>query len=91
EDIVSATTEPYISEIKLFPNPNYGVLYIEHMVNQVDNIEIRDLTGRKIFEEKLEKGSHKSSVDISVLPKGIYLVRISNNKVILKQKKLIKI
>ncbi len=62
----------------LYPNPAADYLKIE-CTEQVDGtLEICDVTGRKIYFKKFHGGN--AVVDVSFLPAGSYLVRISGEE-----------
>jgi hypothetical protein len=61
------------AEYSVFPNPTSGVVYIETGQKLVDRVEILDITGKLISHAGL---SQSSSLDISELPSGVYLLRI---------------
>jgi hypothetical protein len=76
-----------ISEINdgtfnLAPNPNNGLFRVSTTLKNgtVVQVNLIDVSGRICFTE--EKSSSNSSFDINAanLPKGIYMVKISNNK-----------
>ena len=72
-------------DIMLFPNPTTGELRITSCKFPITNIEICDVFGRKIFEQKAE--SRKQNVmDISYLNAGIYFVQITTEKGIITKK-----
>ena len=58
--------------VKLYPNPVNDVLHIE--IDGMDKVEVTDLIGRTLISQ-----TNGSTVDMSRLDKGIYVVRISAN------------
>lgn len=62
-------------EFEFFPNPNQGLLYIK--TNKDTKIEIFSLIGQKVYEKKV---TNSRSIDISLLAKGTYFLRIIQNK-----------
>ena len=62
-------------EFEFFPNPNQGLLYIK--TNKDTEIEIFSLIGQKVYEKKV---TNSRSIDISLLAKGTYFLRIIQNK-----------
>jgi len=65
--------------VKVFPNPVKDVLNIQYTLSEKKDIilEIRDITGKKVMEEKLEEltGSSETSVTLSELREGIYFLK----------------
>ncbi len=55
----------------VYPNPNQGYLTFEH-TNAILEVQILSLDGKLLFEKKRAL----SNLDISFLPKGIYLVKM---------------
>jgi len=81
------------NKIKLMPNPSTGYLTIEIVSDEdtIQEIEIYDQSGKKVYSSSVIKSQTKNTtIDISKLNAGIYLVSIktSNSEVI--QSKLIK-
>lgn len=71
----------------IYPNPVSDILTIEAKTNNTNNatLIILDINGRQLLKEKLK--GQKQNIDISTLPKGLYVVEImQNNKSILTQK-----
>lgn len=58
------------SDVTVYPNPTTGILNFSSK-SEVQNVSVFDLSGRKISE------FNSSQINISALPKGIYLVKIS--------------
>lgn len=72
-----------LSEISLYPNPTSGILNIESK-SEIRNVALFDLSGRKISE------FNSSQINISSLPKGIYLIKISTKDGKTTTKKVVK-
>ncbi|WP_394758384.1 endonuclease [Flavobacterium sp.] len=71
------------SDFKIYPNPSNGNFKIEFNSSGDYSIEIFSLIGQKVFEEK---ESNKSSIYISHLQTGMYLVKVTkDNKSIVKK------
>jgi hypothetical protein len=83
---IEFTTTTGISELEdgfmVYPNPTRGELKVESGDLRVESVEIFDVLGKKVFEQK-ENLTILRSYDLTVLPPGIYFVRIQteNNAV----------
>ena len=75
--------ETNLSDIVIYPNPTSGILNI-HSEKEVENIVIFDLNGKKITETK------SSRINLSYLPKGVYLVHIKLMNGKTETKKIVK-
>lgn len=76
--------------IKLYPNPAGNTINIElpEMVYKKAYIEIKDLTGKIIYEQALTE--YKNTLNISFLKPSLYIVAITiDNKIITHQKLII--
>ncbi len=71
------TSVPLINSnaIKIFPNPANEKLFIENNLAQSSNYIITNLLG-----QEMDKGFLKSEIDICNLPKGVYILKIVNDK-----------
>ncbi|MBK0403875.1 T9SS type A sorting domain-containing protein [Adhaeribacter sp. BT258] len=67
----------------LYPNPSTGTLYLAEP-GITESLFITDLTGREVFSSG--KGVSRAAVDLSGLPKGVYLVTLKAGKIIKRQK-----
>ena len=81
-EIANATEDA----IQIYPNPTSGIVYIKSS-KDINNVSIVDMMGRTV----LVKQSHEKMLDLSMLPKGIYFVRVTTidnssitNKVIIR-------
>lgn len=71
------------NDFKIYPNPSNGNFKIDFNSNGDYSIEIFSLVGQKVFEEK---ETDKSSISVSHLQTGMYLVKITkDNKSIVKK------
>jgi len=82
--------ENKIPEVSVYPNPTTGDLRIMNYDLRIEHIEIYDVFGRKVFSNHLITSSFNYIINISYLPKGIYIIRIQTEKGMLN-KKIIKI
>ena len=60
-------------QTKMYPNPSHGTVMVE--VSEPSDLYIYDLQGRQLFSNKV---SGLTSLDISSMPKGIYIYRIQS-------------
>jgi|GEM_PF-2524363 len=74
-----------LSSFILYPNPSDGNFTIE--VEQGGEMNILDMTGKLVYESKLEAGANQISTHLS---QGVYIVNITVDKSIKTQKLIIK-
>ncbi|MEJ8801329.1 T9SS type A sorting domain-containing protein [Pontibacter sp. H249] len=77
--ITSAADDVLAQATEVYPNPTQGALRISLDAAKVRNatLNIYSITGQKVYE--LNKLPATTSVDISKLPAGIYMVRIADD------------
>jgi trimeric autotransporter adhesin len=77
--------------LQIFPNPAKNLLNVQvNGNNESITLQIIDMTGRKVKEEKIQlNGNTSVSVDINNLPKGTYNLLLKS-KSINEQKKFVK-
>ncbi|MDI9340321.1 MAG: T9SS type A sorting domain-containing protein [Sediminibacterium sp.] len=82
--IVSACTglteNSALGNVKIYPNPSQGILNIEMKNGLNKTIEVSDLSGRVLIEK--EFNTDNCSLDLSLLAKGIYQVKVSSNNTV---------
>lgn len=64
-----------MDEIRIFPNPTSGLLYLKVPDQKAITIHIKDLTGRIMFTQK---PGFSQSVDLTTLPEGLYILTITD-------------
>lgn len=75
------------NELKVYPNPTSSNVNISYKLENASMIDITvyDMTGRAVYYSSLGKrqaGNHTESVDLSSIPTGTFLIRLSyNNKI----------
>jgi len=77
--------ENYSELVKISPNPTNGQLSIVNCQLPINSVEIFDVFGRKVYEEK-ENITVLRSYDLTVFPAGIYFVKILTDKGIVSKK-----
>lgn len=81
------------TNLSVYPNPTTGIttVIVELSLNTESQIEIYNLSGSLVQSERLivTSGDTKQQIDISNLPSGVYLLKVSSNN-ISKTIKLIK-
>ena len=70
--------------MRTFPNPVDGILTIETANNSEYNYEIYDLRGELILTGMVN--TYKSSLNISDLLPGMYLIKVADQNGFIKQK-----
>jgi len=89
-DAVTTNINTTQSDLKIdvYPNPTTGTITIEGQ--EIEKIEIFDITGKRILEMLVNKTNETISVDISAFNNGVYLLKVqtnlgvSVNKIVLK-------
>ncbi len=74
-------------DVAIYPNPSNGVFTIENTLGL--NVEITDVNGR-IIEKHLNVDRDKLAIDFSSKAKGIYWIKLYNDKVVKTRKLIIK-
>lgn len=73
------------STISIYPNPNSGLFSVETDNTNVNSfLEVYDIMGKKIASKVIV--TNKTEIDISIKPKGIYLVKVVNGNMVVTQK-----
>lgn len=78
EGISSTISSANTFGIIIYPNPASSVLNIDFTKNNFTTLKIENLLGQIILTKNLT--NQKNQINISNLPKGNYLIELSNNK-----------
>lgn len=68
--------------IKLYPNPTNGIVYVSLDLNYMSkgSIEVFNSTGSKVYSKSLHNHTENvNEIDLSNLPKGMYIVKINTD------------
>ncbi|MEJ6821545.1 MAG: T9SS type A sorting domain-containing protein, partial [Flavobacteriales bacterium] len=58
------------------PNPASDVLFIENTTGTVSTVSVYNVTGAKVLADQTFQA--EARMDVSALPRGMYIVRIQN-------------
>jgi len=76
---ISSEMEDPSNLVSIFPNPARNILYIRNESGEsITSVDIISTTGQKI--KSIRGGSELSSVDISDLPPGFYLIHLRSDR-----------
>ncbi|MBL7824419.1 MAG: T9SS type A sorting domain-containing protein [Saprospiraceae bacterium] len=75
------------NEIKLFPNPGHGVIYLE-ATKDISHIEIVDKIGKKVYSHANIHLNKFIELSLVHLPSGIYFLKMMDSNLNLSTKKL---
>ncbi len=80
-----------VADITLFPNPveDYLLVTLGEYVPQHGQIMIYDISGRPVHTQRIYYG--QNNVDMMGLVSGMYLLRISDGNVVIKEEKVVKL
>lgn len=71
------------ASVKLYPNPVKVILYMDGVDLTKENVEITNMIGQN-FDAKVVVINQ--SIDMSELPSGVYLIRVSSTPYIVLKK-----
>jgi hypothetical protein len=74
-------------DIKIIPNPFFDLLNIIAKRNELVEINLFDVTARKIFKQSF---TNSTSINTSQLAKGIYFYQVRNKNGVVKKGKVVK-
>ncbi|MEO0334006.1 MAG: T9SS type A sorting domain-containing protein [Bacteroidota bacterium] len=82
---IPAEPKPIEPSLKIYPNPTDGLIWIEGEANQ---LLVLDLYGQRLRE--YTNLVNKTSLDLSGLPPGMYILKANKNGVISSHKILLR-
>ena len=79
-----------LEEIKLYPNPSRDIFNLSffNSVKQDIDISVYSLLGEKVYEELVKDhiGNFKTSFNLELIGKSMYLLEIKTNTIIINEK-----
>lgn len=77
----SRSPEDVSPDIKVFPNPGYGMIKLQSPHNAMAQISLTDAAGKEVFRKKMQLLANGiNTCDMSVVPAGTYLLNIITEK-----------
>ena len=72
----------FLKNIAIFPNPTTDFLMIDFgkKINAPTSVEIFNALGQRVFSKKIKKNTNVEEVKLMDFPKGIYFVKLKNEK-----------
>ena len=68
-------------EFSAYPNPFNSELNLQFAENNTGfRVQITDIAGREVYTSTVQEGMVKCSLDLTDLPKGAYMLRLSNGQ-----------
>jgi hypothetical protein len=68
-------------KVRCYPNPTYDKITISsHAINSITQLSIFNVSGEKVMERQLT--NTETQLDISALPRGVYFVRVQDERFI---------
>ena len=74
--ITGTTTINVSSDIKLFPNPSSGIIYLQYPMNWFDNLQLYDAAGKLLQKQTISRRSVQQSLSVSLRP-GVYVIQLN--------------
>lgn len=74
---LSSTPISHFGKIRVFPNPASSELWIQNNENHQLSVELWSITGQLVLSKV--NVSPNEPVDISSLPKGLYIIKVNSN------------
>ncbi len=71
-----------LPQLRIYPNPTMGELRIENVKGEINDIEIFDIMGRKVYlSTRSFVDSSTITIDVSYLPSGVYFLKIDGRTI----------
>ncbi|MBK9337657.1 MAG: T9SS type A sorting domain-containing protein [Lewinellaceae bacterium] len=77
---VDVSTSEVFAQTLVFPNPAVGFITIQHPAGNALDLEVHDLAGKFLLRRRLEFYAERTTVDISALLPGMYLLTLRHDK-----------
>ena len=81
--ITSSIENQGFNKFKIFPNPNTGMVLISFndLKSEPMNIEIYSPEGKQVYNwcNSFSQGTNQIQLDLTVLPSGCYLIKLSDS------------
>ena len=68
-----------IEDIQVFPNPSSGLFSLSVQSKEEKDIFVYDIVGKVVFQ-KMKTEEDKINIDLSAMPKGVYIIKVIDEK-----------
>jgi|GEM_PF-5699206 len=74
--------------LSLSPNPTHNLINVnfQNGITSDITIQVMDIFGQSVYSNKLDSGTLKTSIDLTLCSNGVYFIRVSNGKMELIKK-----
>lgn len=76
-ELPTAIEENSVENVKVFPNPSNGMVYICSESQQVQELQVFDMSGRLLIEKSIDE--KEFSIDMTGYNAGIYILRLTTS------------
>ncbi|HZV69096.1 MAG TPA: T9SS type A sorting domain-containing protein [Saprospiraceae bacterium] len=75
--------------MRVMPNPVSDLLYVQFMERKSDELSVTlaDLSGRKIFQNRIPPESDQTNFDVSGIAEGVYFLIVANANRVMETRK----
>ena len=79
-DVLDVEENVEFTKIELYPNPASNDLNFHRLTNSIQSsdIEIFGMNGKLVFQERINNSSEYTTIDISQIPIGVYVLKVIN-------------
>jgi Secretion system C-terminal sorting domain len=84
--ITTGTNDINVShDVKLFPNPSPGTIYLQYPANSFEYLQLFDIAGKLLQQRNINRSSTQQTINTTLLP-GVYFIRLNGKgKVAIKK------
>lgn len=86
----TAEVEEPGGKIAVYPNPSEGRFTLAFENYNFKNASVYDLSGKKVFQTDIPKSSTKENIDLKHVAKGLYILKLSGQKITAQRKLFVK-
>jgi aminopeptidase N len=89
--ITTGTNDPVnvSTEVKAFPNPSPGTIYLQYPAGWFDHLSIYDVNGRLLRKEMINRNETTRTVQISVAS-GVYVIHLNGKQKVASKKVIVR-
>jgi len=88
--IITELEEATLQSLSVQPNPSNGIILVKTNNNvQIERIELFNVAGKLVWNEKIQQSGQQFSLNLSLIIKGIYFLKAYSSKGTIQKKLLI--